>query len=110
MAHSIQALVIGEASNALALAEVPSSRPIPIGHGLSLVPITDAALDALRERFPDLEDPSEPAFWKLSGPLVRVAERLSEFGPIAYIETEYFAVWASKLPPFGNPATCECRP
>jgi hypothetical protein len=89
MGHSIQALVIGEAAEGAALSELFGTEPVRLGHGLSLVPITSAALDALREAHPGLTEPAESVFVRLSAPLIGVAERLSDLGPVAYIETAY---------------------
>jgi hypothetical protein len=110
MGHSVEALIIPDALVASALVEIPHTRPLQLSQGLHIVPITDATLDALRERFPHVEEPAIPEFWKMSGPLGLIAERLSQSGPVAYIETEYFGgtggqaatVWESgsvRMPP-----------
>ena len=90
MGHSVQALIIPEALAVSALVELVHARSFPLGHGLCIVPITDDTFDALDARFPHVQDPSAPEFWKMSGPLAHVAERLSLRGPIADVETEYF--------------------
>jgi hypothetical protein len=101
--HSIQALIIPEVANALAREELSHTRPVAIGHGLSLVPITDAAFEALRVRLPGLGDSAYPEFESLSAPVAWVGQHLSHHGPVAYIETDYSGgtgaqaavVWAS---------------
>ena len=90
MGHAIQALLIRETAAYLVADALPHTRAISVGQGIRLVPITDATFDALRERFPDLQDPPETEFWKLSGPVSFVAQQLSHHGPVAYVETEYF--------------------
>jgi hypothetical protein len=90
MGHAVQALIILEAAVAAANTALEHTRAVPIGKGLSIVPITDETFDALRARFPNVEDPSAPEFYKLSGPIMIVARQLSVFGPVAYIETDYF--------------------
>lgn len=90
MGHAIQALLIPDAAADLVPEQLPHTRAISIGHGIQLVPITDATFDALREQDPDSPDPPDVEFWKLSGPIVRVALDLSQHGPVAYIETDYF--------------------
>ena len=90
MGHAIQALLIRETAAYLVADALPHTRAISVGQGIRLVPITDATFDALRERLPDLQDPPETEFWKLSGPVSFVAQQLSHHGPVAYVETEYF--------------------
>jgi hypothetical protein len=90
MGHQLEALVIPEAAVAQARAELRHTRAIALTRALYLVPIVDASFDALRERFPDALDPLYPEFWKLVGPIVLVAKRLSHVGAVAYIETDYF--------------------
>ncbi len=110
MSHAIQALLVTTSCAAAAARDLPHTRPILIGQGIHLVPIVDATFDALRERFPNLKDPGEPEFWRLSGPVAHVAQALSALGPVAYIETDYFGgagqqaamVWdagAVRMPP-----------
>jgi hypothetical protein len=90
MGHHLEALVIPEAAVVLARAELQHTRAIALTRALYLVPIVDASFDALRERFPDASDPFYSEFWKLVGPVVLVAKRLSHTGAVAYIETDYF--------------------
>ena len=115
MGHAIQALLIREASVSLLAEVLPHTRAISIDQGIRLVPITDATFDTLRDRFPNLQDPPDPEFWKLSGPIAFVAEQLSQHGPVAYVETEYFGgtgeqaatVWDSgkvRMPPTKAPS------
>jgi hypothetical protein len=110
MGHAVQALIIPAALSSMALTELRHTRSVPLRQGFRIVPNTNGAFDALRERFPSLSDPAVPEFWKLSGPLMHVVELLSAHGVIAYIETEYFggsghqaaAVWESgrlRMPP-----------
>ena len=58
--------------------------------GLCLLPVTDDIFDGLRARYPDVRDLPSDCFWYLSGPLIRVAENISQHGVIAYVETDYF--------------------
>ena len=90
MGHSIEALIIPESAAGLVSEMLPHTRAVSLGHGLRLVPITAATFDALRERFPNLQDPPDPEFWKLSGPIAFVAQELSQRGAVAYVETDYF--------------------
>ena len=90
MGHAIQALLIPDSAAGLVPEQLPHTRAISIGHGIQLVPITDETFDALRERYPALPEPPDVEFWKLSGPIVHVALELSQHGPVAYIETDYF--------------------
>jgi len=90
MGHAIQALLIPDGAAGLVPERLPHTRAISIGHGIQLVPVLDETFDALGEQSPDLPDPPEVEFWKLSGPIVRVALELSQHGPVAYIETDYF--------------------
>jgi hypothetical protein len=110
MGHAIEALIIPDTVAGLVPEMLPHTRAVSLGHGLRIVPITAETFDALRERFPSLEDPPDPEFWKLSGPIAYVAEELSQHGAIAYIETDYFGgtglqaatVWESRsvrMPP-----------
>jgi len=115
MGHAIQALLIRDAPASVLSEMLPHTRAISIGQGIRLVPITDATFDALRERFPDVQDSADPVLWKLSGPVAFVAEQLSQHGPVAYVETEYFGgtgeqaatVWESgnlRMPPTKAPS------
>lgn len=90
MGHNIEALIIPEAVAPLIAEELEDTRAIALRHGLCLVPVTEATFDALRARFPELADQDVPGFCKLSGPVTLVARELSEHGPVAYVETEYF--------------------
>lgn len=90
MGHAIEALIIPETAAGLVPEVFRHTRAVSLGHGLRLVPITAETFDALGERFPTLEDPPDPEFWKLSGPIVFVAKELSQQGAVAYVETDYF--------------------
>lgn len=54
-----------------------------------ILPVTDDGFDAIV----DSQGPSEPAaeeFWRLTKALCALAQACSQFGPIAYVETDYF--------------------
>jgi hypothetical protein len=90
MGHVVNAIVGGAAVKDAILAEVADARAVSLRKGLFLVPITDELFDALGEQYPNVEDVSSEIFWKFSGSLAIVLQRMSMHGPIAYIETEYF--------------------
>jgi hypothetical protein len=90
MSHAVNAIVGRAAVKDAILAEIPGARAISLRKGLFLVPITDELLDALGEQNPNVEDVTSEVFWKFSGSLALVLQRVSNQGPIAYIETEYF--------------------
>ena len=90
MGHHLEALIVPSDATVMAEAALPHTRPVALAEGLFVVPILNVTFDELRERYPDASDPMGPDFWKLSGPIVTVAEQLSHVGAVAYVETDYF--------------------
>ena|SRR5215467_6704245 len=89
MAHSIQALIFGDALLPEADLLVPNCRTAALRQGFRLLAVTTQLTNELRSFYPEASDAQWPDFEYLSGPVERVAIRLSAFGPVAYVETEY---------------------
>jgi hypothetical protein len=90
MGHFLRGFVASPQAAARFRAVVPEAVEVPLQGGFVLFPLTDRLFDALRQQHPAIEDPSWPGFDKLSGPVAFVGRAVSEHGPIAYCETEYF--------------------
>lgn len=56
---------------------------------LLLVPVSDDAFDTLVAS-KGASEPAGPEFWRLTEALMELARECSEYGPIAYGETDYF--------------------
>ncbi len=71
---------------------------VPLGQGLSLMPMTDEVFDGVT----DDSDGRDLGFWRLPGGFDALLAQSSAARPIAYVEAEYFggvgkqraAVWA----------------
>lgn len=98
------------AVHARRVAGVPESQVVPLGQGLSLMPMTDEVFDAVT----DGSGGGGLGFWRLPGGFGTLLARWSAAGPIAYVEAEYFggvgeqraAVWvggALALGPLDEP-------
>ncbi|MFG2437935.1 hypothetical protein [Streptomyces sp. NPDC048508] len=98
MGYELQAVIAGDELLRVASREVPESQVVPLGQGLSLMPMTDEVFDAVT----DGSDAGDLGFWRLPGGFGTLLAQWSAAGPIAYVEAEYFggvgeqraAVWA----------------
>ncbi|MFI5525724.1 hypothetical protein [Streptomyces platensis] len=98
MAYELQAVIAGDELLRAASREVPGSQVVPLGQGLSLIPMTDELFDAVTDDI----DRGDLGFWRLPAGFDTLLARWSAAGPIAYVEAEYFggvgeqraAVWA----------------
>ncbi|WP_326623337.1 hypothetical protein OG863_40460 [Streptomyces decoyicus] len=98
MSYELQAVIAGDEVLQIASREVPGSQVVPLGQGLSLMPMTDEIFDAVT----DGSDGGDLGFWRLPGGFDTLLAQWSAAGPIAYVEAEYFggageqraAVWA----------------
>ena len=89
MAHSIAALIFNDALLPEADRLVPNCRTAALRQDLRLLAVTTEFTSALRSVYPEASDTQWPEFECLSGPVESVATRLSAFGPVAYVETDY---------------------
>jgi len=89
MAHSIQALIFGDALLPEADLLVPNCRTAALRQGFRLLAVTTQFTRELRSVYPEAPDAQWSDFEYLSGPVESIAIRLSAFGPVAYVETEY---------------------
>lgn len=98
MSYELQAVIAGDEVLRVASGEVPGSQVVPLGQGLSLMPMTDAVFAAVT----DGSEGGTLGFWRLPGGFDTLLARWSAAGPIAYVEAEYFggvgeqraALWA----------------
>ncbi|MFF3210713.1 hypothetical protein ACFYYB_08605 [Streptomyces sp. NPDC002886] len=98
MGYALQAVIAGDEVLHAASREVPGSRVVPLGQGLSLMPMTDEVFDAVT----DGSEVADLGFWKLPGGFDTLLAQWSAAGAVAYVEAEYFggigeqraAVWA----------------
>ncbi|MGW0770932.1 hypothetical protein [Streptomyces sp. NPDC002676] len=98
MGYELRGVVGAESVLRTMTGELPGARSVPLGQGLSLMPMTDDLFDSVTDGGPA----RALGFWWLPGGFdVRLAE-WSGRGPVAYVEAEYFggvgeqqaAVWA----------------
>ncbi|MET8580465.1 hypothetical protein ABZX39_06165 [Streptomyces collinus] len=75
----------GEALSAAA-GELSAARPVSVGQGLALIPMTDALFDSVT----DSSAERALGFWRLPGGFERTLAAWSAGGPVAYLEAEYF--------------------
>ncbi|MDO0930148.1 hypothetical protein QQY24_34385 [Streptomyces sp. TG1A-8] len=98
MGYELQAVIASDEVLRIASREVPGAQVVPLGQGLSLMPMTDEVFDAVT----DGSDGRDLGFWRLPGGFDTLLAQWSAAGPIAYVEAEYFggvgeqraAVWA----------------
>ncbi|MBN0049207.1 hypothetical protein JS756_35115 [Streptomyces actuosus] len=94
----MQVVIAGDQVLRVASREVPGAHVVPLGQGLSLMPMTDEVVAAVT----DGSDEGDLGFWRLPGGFDTQLAQWSVAGPIAYVEAEYFggvgeqraAVWA----------------
>ncbi|MEU8951735.1 hypothetical protein [Streptomyces sp. NPDC048489] len=110
MGYELQAVIAADELLRVASREVPGARVVPLGQGLSLMPMTDEVFDGVT----DGSDGEGLGFWKLPGGFETRLAQWSSTGPVAYVEAEYFggageqraAVWddgSLALGPLGEP-------
>ncbi|PJM98585.1 hypothetical protein CG740_34625 [Streptomyces sp. CB01201] len=86
MSYDLRAVIAdGEALRGAAR-DLPAARLASIGHGLSLMPMTDALFDSVA----DGSGVGTLGFWGLPGGFERTLAAWSAGGPVAYVEAEYF--------------------
>ncbi|MGW6057630.1 hypothetical protein [Streptomyces sp. NPDC055189] len=85
MAYGLQAVIAGDLLRAAAR-DLPEARLVPIGQGLSLMPMTDALFDSVA----DGRASDALGFWRLPEGFARTLASWSTAGPVAYVEAEYF--------------------
>ncbi|MGA5565113.1 hypothetical protein ACPCUV_28655 [Streptomyces platensis] len=98
MGYELQAVIAGDEVLRVASRQVLGSQVVPLGQGLSLMPMTDEVFDAVT----DGSDGGDLAFWRLPAGFDTLLAQWSAAGPIAYVEADYFggvgeqraAVWA----------------
>ncbi|MGC5365570.1 hypothetical protein ACPXCE_28510 [Streptomyces sp. DT24] len=98
MGYALQAVIAADDLLRAASREVPGAQVVPLGQGLSLMPMTDEVFDAVT----DGSDGGDLGFWRLPGGFATLLAQWAAAGPIAYVEAEYFggvgeqraAVWA----------------
>ncbi|QNP67803.1 hypothetical protein [Streptomyces genisteinicus] len=98
MGYALEAVVARDEVVRAVSREVPGSHVVPLGQGLSLMPMTDEVFDAVT----DGSERRDLGFWRLPGGFGTVLAQWSGTGPIAYVEAEFFggvgeqraAVWA----------------
>ena len=82
--------VLGERSVlARATSLLTHSRLVPLSPTIGMIPVTDALLDSLVADETASEN-AFPGFISLSAPLADVLASLSEQGPAAYVEADFF--------------------
>ncbi len=80
--YCLQAAIVTETALGGLIASAGSARVVPLGQGLSLLPLAEALFDA---GVPDLEE-----FWTAPTGFERLLAACSEHGAVAYVEAEYF--------------------
>jgi hypothetical protein len=114
MAYTLEAVIGPTVVLSVVTRDQASMVVVPLRQGLSLVPMTDKLFDELT----DGTSERPPGFWKFPGGFDRVLCSWSSYGPIAYVEAEYFggagqqcsAVWDSGVLAFGPLLEEEGRP
>ncbi|AOT58907.1 hypothetical protein [Streptomyces rubrolavendulae] len=86
MSYALEAVIASDEVLRLASREIPGSRVVPLGQGLSLMPMTDEVVAALT----DGSDGRDLGFWRLPEGFGALLAQWSAAGPIAYVEAEYF--------------------
>lgn len=86
MAYTLQAAIAGDELLRAASRDVPGTHVVPFLQGLSLLPMTDAAFDAVT----DGGATGALGFWKLPGGFEGLLAQWSAAGPVACVEAEYF--------------------
>ncbi|MFD3353234.1 hypothetical protein [Streptomyces fradiae] len=110
MSYVLEAVIASDEVLRLASRGIPGSRVVPLGQGLSLMPMTDEVVAAVT----DGSDGRALGFRRLPGGFDALLAQWSAAGPIAYVEAEYFggdgeqraAVWvdgALALGPLDEP-------
>ncbi|WP_280675290.1 hypothetical protein [Kitasatospora sp. MAA19] len=90
MPYELQALIGTCELLAVAAAEVPVARVVPLAQGLALIPVTPAVLSALQSDGDTRKAADGAGFgWHPEGFELRLAA-WSKAGPIACVEADYF--------------------
>ncbi|MFE4975873.1 hypothetical protein ACFRAR_27685 [Kitasatospora sp. NPDC056651] len=90
MSYELQALIGTQELLAVAAAEVPAARVVPLAQGLALIPVTSEVLTGLQSDGSVRGPGGGAGFgWHSDGFELRLAA-WSKAGPIACVEAEYF--------------------
>lgn len=84
MTYDLQAVIAGELLRAAAR-EWPAARTVPIGQGLTLIPMTEGLLESVTDGGDGVL-----GFWQLSEGFAKTLADWSTAGPVAYVQAEYF--------------------
>jgi hypothetical protein len=88
--HVLQGLVLSGTADQRRRLAAAGARVVPLGGGFLLVPATSALLVQVEAQHPGKEKGPSRSCRLLNGALARFARLLSETGPVAYVETDYF--------------------
>ncbi|MEU0219932.1 hypothetical protein ABZ281_34820, partial [Streptomyces sp. NPDC006265] len=86
MGYDLKAVIAGEEILRAAPRDLCAVRLASIGQGLSLMPVTDALLEAVADGSGD----GASELRRFPGGFEKVLARWSAGGPVAYVEAEYF--------------------
>ncbi|MFC9846421.1 hypothetical protein ACFWFF_16350 [Streptomyces sp. NPDC060223] len=86
MGYELQAVIAGEELLRAASQDLADATVVPLGQGLSLLPMTDDLFEAGT----DGGAVGPLGFWRLPGGFDGLLARWSAAGPVAYAEAEYF--------------------
>ncbi|MFI2607134.1 hypothetical protein [Kitasatospora sp. NPDC018619] len=117
MSYELQALIGTWELLAVAAAEVPAARVVPLAQGLALIPVTSAVLTALQGGGVRTSGGAAGFGWHSEAFELRLAA-WSKAGPLACVEAEYFggsgtqraAVWSDGAVVLGPLAIGEFEP
>ncbi|WP_409235739.1 hypothetical protein [Streptomyces sp. PA5.6] len=86
MSYDLKAVIANSELLTTVTTPLPHARVTPLRHGLALMPVTEALLNALAPQ------PHVPrtGFWSLTPRLAQHLTVWSAGGPVAYVESEYF--------------------
>lgn len=100
MAYTLQAAIAGDELLRAASRDVPGTHVVPFLQGLSLLPMTDAAFDAVT----DGGATGALGFWKLPGGFEGLLAQWSAAGPVATSRRSISEASASSAPRSGSAA------
>lgn len=118
MSYELRAVVAAEELLRAVSQDLAEAVVVPLGQGLSLMPMTDRLFDAVTDGSADGSEVGPLGFRRLPGGFDGLLTRWSAAGPVLYAEAEYFggvgeqraAVWADGTMALGPLHVSEGQP
>ena len=96
MAHNLKALIVHKGAGVELIGRIPKSMRKTLPQDFIMLPLTDDLEYILQQEFSRSASPHHERAERLLPGVTNFAAQLSEYAPVAYIETEYFGGFGSQ--------------